>query len=109
MQVESTKKSPGTFSGTLLHGFAIDEPPYYFTLGGVSDISARGTNLLSLVFFRFDQHRRRDERFAVDAHVFEDDLDDRRRRAANAGLVAQQLHFLRFALHGDLLCVDQLL
>src|SRR5436305_3730354 len=27
MQVESTKKSPGTFSGTRLFGFAIIEPP----------------------------------------------------------------------------------
>src|SRR5947207_12612168 len=27
MQVESTKKSPGTFSGTRLRGFAMTEPP----------------------------------------------------------------------------------
>src|ERR1700719_1142667 len=27
MQVESTKKSPGTFSGTRFRGFAMTEPP----------------------------------------------------------------------------------
>src|SRR5215469_513233 len=28
MQVESTKKSPGTFSGTRFRGFAMTEPPF---------------------------------------------------------------------------------
>ena len=28
MQVESTKKSPGTFSGTRFLGFAMTEPPF---------------------------------------------------------------------------------
>src|ERR1700719_837153 len=33
MQVESTKKSPGTFSGTRFRGFAMTEPPVlYFTV-----------------------------------------------------------------------------
>src|SRR5580704_5287225 len=29
IQVESTKKSPGTFSGTRLRGFAMTEPPLW--------------------------------------------------------------------------------
>src|SRR6516165_4622358 len=34
MQVESTKKSPGTFSGTRFRGFAMIQPPCYFTRAG---------------------------------------------------------------------------
>src|SRR5207253_10597035 len=37
MQVESTKKSPGTFSGTRFLGLAMTEPPYlHFTQAGGS-------------------------------------------------------------------------
>src|SRR5262245_43754072 len=43
MQVESTKKSPGTFSGTRLLGFAMTDPPSpHSTPGGSSGVMAEG-------------------------------------------------------------------
>src|SRR6516162_11607440 len=37
MQVESTKKSPGTLSGTRFFGFAMTQPPHSFYACGASE------------------------------------------------------------------------
>src|SRR5258708_38105512 len=39
MQVESTKKSPGTFSGTRFRGFAMTEPPLLHSTGTESALT----------------------------------------------------------------------
>src|SRR5437588_7591991 len=45
MQVESTKKSPGTFSGTRFLGLAMTEPPYlHFTQAGGTGPGAVATD-----------------------------------------------------------------
>src|SRR5262249_38361013 len=45
MQVESTKKSPGTVSGTLFRGFAMSQPPCYSTRAGEGGTQSRTVKL----------------------------------------------------------------